>query len=53
MLFIVNEASGVADPIMAGIIGALSDKNNKLLMCGNPTKTSGPLKNLPFKKCFG
>jgi len=41
MLFIVDEASGVADPIMEAVLGTLSGKNNKLLMCGNPTKTSG------------
>lgn len=41
MLFIVDEASGVADPIMEAITGTLSGPNNKLLMMGNPTKTSG------------
>lgn len=41
MLFIVDEASGVADPIMEAIVGTLSGSNNKLLMCGNPTRTSG------------
>ena len=41
MLFIVDEASGVADPIMEAVLGTLSGENNKLLMCGNPTKTSG------------
>lgn len=41
MLFIVDEASGVADPIMEAILGTLSGKNNKLLLCGNPTKTTG------------
>ena len=41
MLFIVDEASGVADPIMEAIMGTLSGENNKLLMCGNPTKTEG------------
>ncbi len=41
MLFIVDEASGVADPIMEAILGTLSGRNNKLLMCGNPTRTSG------------
>lgn len=41
MLFIVDEASGVADPIMEAILGTLSGVNNKLLMCGNPTKASG------------
>lgn len=41
MLFIVDEASGVADPIMEAILGTLSGANNKLLMCGNPTKSTG------------
>lgn len=41
MLFIVDEASGVAEPIMEAVLGTLSGGNNKLLMCGNPTKTSG------------
>lgn len=41
MLFIIDEASGVADPIMEAILGTLSGENNKLLMCGNPTRTSG------------
>ena len=41
MLFIIDEASGIAEPIMEAILGTLSGANNKLLMCGNPTKTSG------------
>ncbi len=41
MLFIVDEASGVADPIMEAITGTLAGVNNKLLLMGNPTKTSG------------
>lgn len=41
MLFIVDEASGVADSIMEAILGTLSGVNNKLLMCGNPTRTAG------------
>lgn len=41
MLFIVDEASGVADSIMEAILGTLSGKNNKLLLCGNPTQPSG------------
>ncbi|MCI8414887.1 MAG: terminase B [Ruminiclostridium sp.] len=41
MLFIVDEASGVAEPIMEAVLGTLSGPNNKLLMCGNPTKTNG------------
>lgn len=41
MLFIVDEASGVTDPIMEAILGTLSGPNNKLLLCGNPTQTTG------------
>lgn len=41
MLFIVDEASGVADKIMEAISGTLSGEDNKLVMCGNPTRTSG------------
>ncbi|MBL1228148.1 DEAD/DEAH box helicase family protein [Enterococcus sp. BWB1-3] len=41
MLFVVDEASGVADPIMEAILGTLSGGNNKLLMCGNPNRIEG------------
>jgi hypothetical protein len=41
MLFIVDEASGVADPILEAIQGTLTGDNNILLLFGNPTKTSG------------
>lgn len=41
MLFIVDEASGVAEPIMEAIRGTLSGKNNKLLLMSNPTQISG------------
>jgi phage terminase large subunit len=41
MLFIVDEASGVEDKILEAILGTLSGPENKLLMCGNPNKTSG------------
>lgn len=41
MLFIVDEASGVADPILEAIIGTLTGEDNKLLLCGNPTRTAG------------
>lgn len=41
MLFIVDEASGVADPILEAILGTLSGRNNKFAMFGNPTKASG------------
>lgn len=41
MLFIADEASGIDDKIMEAILGTLSGEENKLLMCGNPTRTSG------------
>lgn len=41
MLFVVDEASGVADAIMEAILGTLSGYDNKLLMCGNPNKIEG------------
>ncbi|MFD2172388.1 phage terminase large subunit [Tumebacillus lipolyticus] len=41
MLFIADEASGIEDKIMEAILGTLSGPENKLLMCGNPTRTSG------------
>lgn len=41
MLFIIDEASGVEDKILEAILGTLGHKDNRLLMCGNPTKTTG------------
>ena len=41
MLFVVDEASGVADPILDAIVGTLTGANNRLLYCGNPTKATG------------
>lgn len=41
MLFIVDEASGVEDRIMEAVLGTLSGEDNKLVMCGNPTRISG------------
>lgn len=41
MLIIVDEASGVEDEIMEAILATLSGGNNKLLMCANPTRTTG------------
>jgi hypothetical protein len=41
MLFIVDEASGIEEPVMEAILGTLSGGDNKLLTCGNPTRTAG------------
>ena len=41
LLFIIDEASGVADSIFEPVLGALSTPGARLLMCGNPTQLSG------------
>ena len=41
MLFIVDEASGIDDRIMEAVLGTLTGWDNHLLLCGNPTKTTG------------
>lgn len=41
MLIVVDEASGVADPIMEAILGTLTGDDNKLLLCGNPNRLEG------------
>lgn len=41
LLFIIDEASGVDDKIFEPVLGALSTKGSRLLMCGNPTQLSG------------
>lgn len=41
MLIIVDEASGVMDPIMEAILGTLTGIDNRLLLMGNPNRTEG------------
>lgn len=41
ILYIIDEASGVADEIFESILGALSTKGARLLLLGNPTKITG------------
>jgi hypothetical protein len=41
LLFIIDEASGVNDALFQPVLGALTEENAKLLMCGNPTELSG------------
>ncbi len=49
LLFIVDEASGVADSIFETIEGALTTADAKLLLCGNPTRNSGEFHDAFFK----
>lgn len=41
MLIVVDETSGVADPIMEAILGTLTGFDNKLLLMGNPNRIEG------------
>lgn len=41
MLFLVDEASGVPDPILEAILGTITGRHNKILMCGNPNYATG------------
>ena len=41
VLYIIDEASGVADTIFEPVLGSLSTAGARLLMCGNPTQLSG------------
>ena len=41
MLIVVDEASGVADPIMEAVLGTLTGDDNKLLLMGNPNRIEG------------
>ncbi len=41
LLFIIDEASGVKDPIFEPVLGALTTEDSKLLLAGNPTKITG------------
>ena len=41
LLFVIDEASGVPETIFEVAEGAIAGHHNRLLMLGNPTKTSG------------
>jgi len=47
LLFIIDEASGVPDPVFLGIEGSMIQKNVYCLMVGNPTRPNGY-----FYDCF-
>ena len=49
LLFILDEASGIDDGIFEVVEGALTGVDNKLLMCGNPTRNSGFFKRAFFE----
>ena len=41
ILYVIDEASGVKDEVFEPILGAMSTKGARLLMCGNPTRITG------------
>lgn len=41
LLFIVDECSGVPDPVFIPVEGAMTQENNRILLIGNMTKGSG------------
>jgi len=41
LLIVVDEASGVLDPVYIPLEGALTQEDNKVLLIGNPTKNKG------------
>ena len=47
LLFVLDEASGIDDAIFEAVEGALTGEDNKLLICGNPTRNQGF-----FKRAF-
>ena len=49
LLFILDEASGISDEIFEAVEGALTTSDAKLLICGNPTRTSGFFKRAFFE----
>lgn len=49
LLFVLDEASGISDEIFEAINGALTGSDNRLLMCGNPTRNSGFFKRAFFE----
>lgn len=49
LLFILDEASGIDDAIFETILGALTGKFNRLIMCSNPTRNTGFFKRAFFE----
>lgn len=41
LFYVIEEASGVSDPVFEPVLGALSTPGARLLMLGNPTQLSG------------
>jgi len=49
LLIVVDEASGVPDPVYIPLEGALTQEDNKVLLIGNPTKNKGYFYDTQFE----
>lgn len=48
LLILVDEASGVADPVFVPLEGAMTQEDNRVILIGNPTKNTGYFHNTQF-----
>jgi phage terminase large subunit len=48
MLIVVDEASGVLDPVFIPLEGAMTQEDNRCLLIGNPTKNTGYFHDTQF-----
>lgn len=48
LLFIIDEASGVEDPVFVPVEGAMTQEDNRVLLIGNPTKNRGYFHDTQF-----
>jgi hypothetical protein len=48
LLIVVDEASGVEDPVFIPIEGALTQEDNRVILIGNPTKNRGYFHDTQF-----
>jgi hypothetical protein len=48
LLIVVDEASGVEDPVFIPIEGALTQEDNRVMLIGNPTKNKGYFHDTQF-----
>ncbi len=53
LLIIVDEASGVPDPVFVPLEGAMTQEDNKVLLIGNPTKNKGYFHDTQFDPELG
>lgn len=53
LLCIVDEASGVPDPVFRPLEGYMTQEDNKVILAGNPTKTTGYFYKVFTDQVFG